>query len=136
MSGLKTIIAAGLSSVFLASTAVAMPGSARDRVQTFAACAGRLSALEENQRLFDGTASEETAARKAMFDLLIEATLPDAKREGLAGRQALHWQVDAKMAQAVLLQQATFGTNPKQVTRARQAAEQHLASCEQLLLGT
>lgn len=135
MSGLRTIIAAGLSSVFLMSDAFAMPGSASERVKAFAACAGRLSALEENQRLFDGPLSEKTAARKAMFDSLVEATLPDARAEGFSGRQALHWQVDAKMAQAVLLQQSVFGTDPARADEARQLANDYLATCDRLLLG-
>jgi len=136
MSGLKTIITAGLSSLILSSSVVAMPGSATERVQIFAACAGRLSALEESERLFDGPQSEKTAEHRSMFDMMIEATLPDAKSEGMNGRTALHWQVDAKMAQAQLLQLAVFGTDAERKAQAQAHSDHHIAICRQLLLGS
>ncbi|GGE47182.1 hypothetical protein [Actibacterium pelagium] len=135
MSSLKTFAIAGISSLILPTLAAALPEKATDRVQVFATCAGRLSALEESQRLFEGPLSEKTATRRDMFSLLVDATLPDAKDEGLNGRTALHWRVEAKMAQAVLLQQAMFGTDPLRSAQAQTAADQHIATCEQLLLG-
>ena len=128
-------MAAGLSILILAQSGMAMPSTPIERVKVFAACAGRLSALEEQQRLFDGALSEQTAAQKSLFDTLISATLPDARKDGVTGRQALGWQVDAKMAQAVLLQQAVFGTDTDQAQRARRTADQYVKTCKQLILG-
>ena len=135
MGSLKTILVCVLAPVLLASGAVALPFSPSERVKVFAQCAGRLSALEEHQRLFDGAASERTAQRKRLFDEVIGALIDDAVADGMPRRQALHWQVDAKMAQHVLLQQAYFGTDTRRATLAQQAANTYLNSCDGLLLG-
>ena len=135
MSGMKTILFLILAHVPLAAAATGLPHSPIERVRIFATCAGRLSALEEQQRLFDGAASDRTARQKTIFDSLIAATLPDARAHGLAGRAALHWQVDAKMAQAALLQTAVFGGDQARTVRARRLADGYLAGCRRLILG-
>lgn len=112
-----------------------MPASPTERLQLFATCAGRLSALEEHQRLFDGPASERTAARKRAFDDIIAAMIPAAVDYGMPRMQALAWQVDAKMAHAVLMQQATFGTDDIRRRNAAQTVEIRLSDCDGLLLG-
>lgn len=135
MSSLKTFVGAPLIAILVAGPAVALPSSTQDRIQTFAYCAGRISALEEQQRLFDGPASERTAARLRDFETLIAALLPYARDEGIDGPQILNWRIDAKMAQAQLLQTAVFGTDEDRARHARDLADSYIATCQQLLLG-
>lgn len=135
MGVLKTIFGAALALISANTAVQALPHSPSARVQVFATCAGRLSALEEHQRMFDGPASEVTAKHKATFDDVIAALLPDAHKQGMPRRQALIWQVEAKMSQAVLMQQATFGTDARRVQAAKQAAQARIDECSGLLLG-
>lgn len=135
MSSLRTLIVGFIALVGLTAPAVSLPHSPSARVQLFATCAGRLSALEEHQRMFDGPASEQTAQHKAMFDEIISALMPDARAYGLPGRQALAWQIEAKMAHAVLMQRATFSTDPRAKERAQIASQARLSQCQGLLLG-
>lgn len=135
MGFLKIFSCAVLASLTLASTVWGMSYSPSERLRIFATCAGRLSALEEHQRLFDGPASEITARQKARFDEIIAALLPHAVDHGMPGRQALAWQIEAKMAQAVLLQRAAFHRDSLLASRARSAARTRLSACDGLLLG-
>ncbi len=136
MCCLKTYTGACLLFLTFSVAAMGLPASAVERTKIFAACAGRLSALEEHQRLFDGPLSERTAETLSLFNVLIDATLPDAVTIGFSGRDALAWQIDAKMAQAQLLQQAFFGTKPARNLRARDLATRYIQSCEKLIIGS
>lgn len=113
----------------------AFPSSPSEQLRVFATCAGRLSALEEHQRLFDGPASEKTAAQKRLFDDVISALIDDAVAYGMPRPQALNWQVQAKMAHAMLRQQATFGTSPSRADAAERVLRVEIAACDGLLLG-
>lgn len=135
MCGIKTLLACILIAAPLCAQADGLPSSPVERLRIFTDCAGRLSALEEQQRMFDGPSSEKTAQLKMVFDDLIAATLPDAQPRGISGKTALHWQVNAKMAQAVLLQTAVFGTSADRAARAGALADQYLTSCRRLILG-
>lgn len=135
MSRKKTICGAALGILMSSGPTLAVPATTVERLKVFAECAGRNSALEEQQRLFDGPASEKTAARVQEIESLIEALLPLAQATGTTGRDVLNWRVDAKMAQAVLLQQATFSLNTERARTARQMAQAHLNTCANLFLG-
>lgn len=130
MSGLKTFTLSLCTLCCLASTALGLPNEPAERLKIFADCAGRFSALEEHQRLFDGPLSERTAQQIRYFDDIIAALLPDA---ALPGRKVLAWRIDAKMAQASLLQQATFGTTAPRKARADSLSSQYLQGCSGLL---
>lgn len=109
-----------------------MPQDAARQVEEFAICTGRLSALMEHQWMTDGPGSEETALRRAGFASLVEAVLPDS---GLEGRAVLALRIEAKMAHAMLLQQASFGTDPVRRAWAQSRAVQLIAQCDGMLLG-
>lgn len=113
----------------------AFPSSPSEQLRVFATCAGRLSALEEHQRLFDGPASEKTAAQKRLFDDVISALIDDAVAYGMPRPQALNWQVQAKMAHAMLRQQVTFGTSPTRADAAERVLRVEIEACNGLLLG-
>ncbi len=131
MSGLKTYLCAVLVWMLWTGSAIALPQDAQTRAKTFATCAGRMSALMEHQWMFDGAASDRTERVRAGFVALVDATLGGP----VTGRQALAWRIDAKMAQARLLQLAQFGTDDRLRRQAKRSAWLYLSECESLLLG-
>jgi hypothetical protein len=121
--GLETFLA-----VLMLGVAPA-PGAADPLLREFAVCAGRLSAVMEDQWMFDGPGSERTAEELGAMVSLIEASMP----EGL-GKTVLAWRIDAKVAQRGLLHQARFGTDPRLAETAAARAEALAARCRALTL--
>jgi hypothetical protein len=78
-------------------------GNGSAALHQFAVCAGRFSALMEHQWLVDGPASEQTALHRAAMLSLVEAVQGDGD-----AKQAMHWRITAKVAQAGLLSRAHF----------------------------
>lgn len=106
MCDLQTLFRALALTLALSSPAAAWAEMdvAQDQLQFFATCTGRLSALMEHQWMFDGPASDLTKDRRdAMLSLVEAVALPDDSN------RILLWRVEAKHAQAALLQQAAFG---------------------------
>ncbi|MEM8979282.1 MAG: hypothetical protein AAGD04_07350 [Pseudomonadota bacterium] len=136
MSSFKTILAALLCFVMSAQAIFALPQSPSERVQVFATCAGRYSALAEHQRFFDGEASERAEAKKEDFERLIEAILPVALDWGTPGAQIISWRITAKFAQAELLHRGSFHSDAFMAKRSKEIAIKFLADCDGLALGT
>lgn len=109
--------------------AVAAPGEFSDPVLIFAACAGRLSAEMEHRWLDGRDATDITRQRAAMIDLV------DAVRPEDRGIEILARRIEAKFAQAALLQRATFGTDPEEARRARALAGRARGQCLALMPG-
>lgn len=86
---------------FILGSYLTGPGAADPLAREFALCAGRYSALVEHQWLVDGLASEATALTRDAFVQMIEAVSPPD-----LARKALHWRIEAKVAQAALLSRA------------------------------
>ncbi|MEP2532771.1 hypothetical protein [Shimia sp.] len=132
MGSIKTI----LSSLVL-SAAVAPIGPAAlsqslitsDPLQFFATCAGRLSAEMEFQWMFDGAAADRISQERLAVLDIIDAMMPPDQ-----GRTVLNWRVEAKMAQAALLTQATFATQDRRADNARTLALRNVESCRAQLL--
>jgi hypothetical protein len=122
--GLETFLA-----VFMLGAATA-PAAADPLLRDFAVCAGRLSALMEDQWMFDGPGSERTAAELSAVVSLIEASMDPG-----AGRQVLAWRIDAKVAQRGLLHQARFARETRLAETAAARAEALAAECRSLTLG-
>ena len=118
---------------FLAVLAVGLstsgPATADPLLREFAVCAGRLSAVMEDQWMFDGPGSERTAGELHAMVSLIEASMPQG-----AGRQVLAWRIDAKVAQRGLLHQARFAQDPKLAETAAARAEALAAECRSMIL--
>ena len=115
----------------LVSPARSLPQTqGNELLRTFATCAGRLSATMEYQWMFDGPESERTDRSVNGFDVLIEAVMGPE----ITGRQLMGWRIDAKIAQARLLNLAAFGQDPRLRVHAAQMAEQYLNQCKTLLL--
>ena len=121
--GLETFLA-----VFMLGVAPA-PGAADPLLREFAVCAGRLSALMEDQWMFDGPASERTAEELGAMVSLIDASMP---RD--AGRQVMAWRIDAKVAQRGLLHQARFARDDRVAETAAARAEALAAECRAMIL--
>lgn len=121
-----------LRTIILSSLALLPAGGvfAHDNpLQTFAACAGRLSAVMEHQWLMQDPTSEATEAQRATMLTLVDAIMtPDQ------GRDVLSWRVDAKQAHAVLLKRATFNPDRTDAAWALRRADAELAACTGLLL--
>ncbi|MBN9886343.1 hypothetical protein [Salipiger abyssi] len=119
--------------------AAAPPGEAparvTDRARLFADCAGRLSASVEFTWLMQRGDGGRDQALRSGFEALIAAILPDARAAGLDGRALLHRRLAAKAAQARLLHDAEFGTDPRRAARARLLASRHRAACAAMLPG-
>jgi hypothetical protein len=117
---------------FLAVLAVGLatsPATANPLLREFAVCAGRLSAVMEDQWMFDGPGSERTADELAAMVSLIEASMPEG-----AGRQVMAWRIDAKVAQRALLHQARFVADQRLAKTAAARAEALAAECRSMLL--
>lgn len=121
--GLETFLA-----VLMLAAATA-PGAADPLLREFAVCAGRLSAVMEDQWMFDGPGSERTAQELQAVASLIEATMPKD-----AGRQVMAWRIDAKVAQRGLLHQARFQRDKRLAETAAARAEALAASCRAMVL--
>ncbi len=129
MCGLKTISRALALMLALSPPPAAWAEShaAKDQLQFFATCTGRLSALMEHQWMFDGPASDLTKDRRdAMFSLVEAVALPDDTR------RVLLWRVEAKHAQAALLQQAAFGAGTA-AQNAQRIADRLMQDCTAVL---
>lgn len=131
MSSLKTILVCALALYggwFGGNAAQATPGKLADPVSTIAGCAGRLSALMEHKWLMGEDADHIQRRREAMVEILDAMMSPDTGRTVLARR------IEAKQAQARLLQRSVFNDDKDDAERARVRAEIAIASCEALLL--
>ena len=97
MSNLKTFV---LALVILPASTYAMSNTL---FSTFASCTGRLSAEMEHAWLMNDPRADDLAHRRGQFVDLLEAVVPDDQK-----RHALTLRIDAKLAHAALLTQATF----------------------------
>lgn len=131
LSCLAVLLAAAFP---LSVTAAPFPHSPSQRLELFQTCAGRLSAeIEHGWLMSRDTALAET--RRAEFDLLAEAVLPDALDWGMPREMSMHWRITAKAAQASLLSEAVFALDPSRAERARLLATQRLGECDGLVIG-
>jgi hypothetical protein len=129
MCGLKTCLRAALPGLLVFLQAPAISAQTAD-LQTFASCAGRLSALMEHQWLLSDPASDLTARqRDAMLSLVSAMSSPDQEAT------ALTWRIEAKAAQAGLLSLARFGTKDRTAAQAARRSDDLLGMCRSLLLG-
>lgn len=127
MIGLKTFSCACL----LLSLALPAAGQVRisnDYLQTFATCAGRLTAQMQHQWLVSDPAADRTEAERAAMIDLLEAVQPDG-----AGREVLSHRLAARQAHAALLTRATFNKNAKDAQWAQRRATAEISQCLALM---
>ena len=107
------------------------PGAAQEPMERiFAECAGRFSAEREHAWLMKPDDASYFEARRSTFLSLLEATLT-----GQRNRTTLTHRIEAKIAHAGLLTQATFGSDKNRAASAKRLAARHIDQCQSLLLG-
>jgi hypothetical protein len=133
MGALETFLrSACLSLIVSVQTAPAIAQAnapSTDPLHLFATCAGRLSAQVEDQWMFDGPASEKTAAELGAMAALIDASIAPSQ-----GAEVMNWRINAKVAYRALLHQVRFGTDPGRAAIAAARAETLAAECRSLML--
>lgn len=131
MGGLKTYVLGLLVAMICGTQALAAPDLSRDPARFFATCLGRFSATMEHEWLM-GRDGEQARDQRAMFETLLEVVAPDS---ALSRADILHMRIEAKFAQAKLLQVASFHTDARQKRYAAGLARREIGSCAALLLG-
>lgn len=124
MGGMKT------SAVILGvvATGVCATPATSDLSRDFAGCVGRYSAMLEHAWLMQAPEAEEYERLRGAFLSLLDAV------GNTSSPDALNHRIEAKVAQATLLQQASFGTDAARSEWAQERSEEFLASCRYLLL--
>lgn len=125
---------AGLAQAFPGSGA--FPTSPGQRAQAFAYCAGAYLAVAEHRGSLDGTVQDRAMDRRALFADMLDAVTPDAIAFGTPSGQITALRVQARADLRRLLAMSEFNMTPERAQPARQAAEQTIARCNALLLGT
>ncbi len=126
MGILKTLLVSAMLAAWTAGPAPA--NNLNDPLIVFAGCAGRFSAQMEHHWLMGRDPSHVQQRRQDMIDLL-EAIQPPGR-----GKEVLARRLEAKYAQAVLLQRAEFTADPVEADHARNHAISAIATCSALLL--
>lgn len=94
----------------------------------FATCAGRFSAELEHAWLMSDEQADEIERSRHMFIDLLNAAIPSEQ-----SRHALHLRIEAKVAHASLLTQATFSRDQERALWAVRRAEAEIAYCNGFL---
>ncbi|MGA9252285.1 MAG: hypothetical protein WBV78_12980 [Roseobacter sp.] len=126
MSGIKRLLTTAIVAAFCTGPVQADV----DLKQVFAGCAGRMSAEMERSWLLSTSDAERYETQRASFQTLLDAVVPQEEQ-----RSVLIYRIETKIAHASLLATADFGVDPARAQRAQKIAQQHVASCERLLLG-
>lgn len=109
------------------ATGVAAPGEISDPAMVFSACAGRLSAEMEHRWLTGRDPTEVTRQRATMIELVDATRMPDH------GPLLMARRIEAKVAQAALLQRAMFSRDPDVVKQAMIHARAARQTCLSLI---
>lgn len=126
MSGLKTITLSFL--IFLLGSVGARVAADQALLTSFSVCAGRVSAQLEHQWLLQDPQAQETERVRDGLRDVIGALVTDADRV-----HALGLRIEAKQAQAVLLRQASFGTDRARARWAADRARAQVVGCTALV---
>jgi len=117
------------------STAGNTPGTPWKRAEVFATCSGRLAALAARQQAERDPASTDTVRQREMFELMLEATLPEAVTYGVPQDEPLRWRSAGWVETAGLLADMTYAGDEIRTARAAAALDARISDCTGLLLG-
>jgi len=132
---LKTALRGAACLTFMASATLALPGTPWKRAELFATCSGRLAAMAAHQQAMDQPAWAATLDRRDSFDMLLEATLPDAIAHGVPQGEAKRWRATGWSEIAVLLADSSYSFDEGRAQRARAALQARIGDCQAVLLG-
>ncbi|MBL3568490.1 hypothetical protein JMJ94_03115 [Rhodovulum visakhapatnamense] len=113
----------------------ATPGTPWKRAELFATCSGRLSAITARQQAVDDPAWPRTMDQRDMFNLMLEATLPEAIRFGVPKDEPVLWRSAGWAEMAGLLADIAYSFDSGRADRARAALADRMSDCTGLLLG-
>lgn len=127
----KTVERLTLTAVLISAalSASAQYLSPSQRALAFATCAGRFLAVESRW----GEPMPEDSA-SALFDSLVDATLPDAIDYGMPERAAIDARVQAWRSHAYLRQDMRHAVDSRRIDRAAAQLKRDLESCKALVL--
>jgi len=113
--------------------AAALPVRSYERAEVFATCSGRLAAFAARQRGLNQDAGE-TARLARAFDMLVEATMPDAVEDGVPPGHDRIWRGRGWGEVAALLADADYSFDAVRAQRARVEIQARIADCRAVLL--
>ncbi|TCP43109.1 hypothetical protein [Rhodovulum marinum] len=134
----ERILGGALAAALCAPAALAAPSTPAtpwQRAELFATCSGRLAAMATRQHADRDPAWSETAEQRAMFDMMLDATLPSAMDHGVPQDAPLRWRSAGWVEMAGLLADISYSDDPGRMTRARDALTARIGACTGLLLG-
>ena len=115
--------------------AASLPRDPAEQARIFAACMGRYTAAMEHAWLLGNADGATPQARRELFEMMLDAILPDAREAGFEGIDAWRYRSGAKQAQSRLLQLSSFDPDRDRARRAQTLARRQIAICESLILG-
>jgi len=134
MKQAKRILAAAACAFLTGPAALSAESlNLEERVQAFATCAGRLSALATRQRALHDPGSEVTGQLSSTFETLLAATLPDAD-SGIDETRAVQWRAAGWVEVAHLLGREHYADDSRDIDRARADLARRITICQRLVL--
>ncbi len=115
-----------------APAAIAMQGAVPSRVQDFAICLGRLSAMMANPGILPDLSPDQIRADRQDFTDLLMASLPGATDSDMR-HKAMTWRVQARAAQSGLLRIAAYSTDARRVRIAQATLRRQVLACHGML---
>ncbi|MGC9370741.1 MAG: hypothetical protein ACP5DX_14475 [Paracoccaceae bacterium] len=131
----KTALRGAACLTLMASATLALPGTPWKRAELFATCSGRLAAMAAHQQAMDQPGWTATLDRRDSFDLMLEATLPEAIAHGVPRDEAKRWRAHGWTEIAVLLADSSYSFDEGRARRARAALQARIGDCQSVLLG-
>ncbi|MBL3594922.1 hypothetical protein JMM63_04945 [Rhodovulum sulfidophilum] len=138
MARVTLVAATGFATALILATAPAHPappGTPWKRAEVFATCSGRLAAVSARQQAEHDPDWPRTVSQRDMFNLMLEATLPEAIRFGVPRREPVLWRSAGWSEMAGLLADIAYSGDRGRAERARAALARRLSDCTGLLLG-
>jgi len=101
----------------------------------FATCAGRLAAMASHEYRKSPEQFHDTLNQIALFNELLEATLPLAEDNGLDRIEVEGWRYQARNDIAVAIDNAFFSYDSQIAEFAKQKVQREVDSCRALIGG-
>ncbi len=118
----------------MTTAAPAMPTSPSQRAQVFAVCAGRMDALATHKTAMRDAEAGRLRAQADDFDLLLDASLPDALNYGVPPELPRQWRAQGWIEIAGHLADSAYSFDPGLAERSEQWMDRKVADCQDMLL--
>ena len=131
---MATTLSFTLSAPLTAPAAQALPARSFERAELFASCAGRLAALAAHQHGYGEAGAERTQALVETFEMMLDATLPDAYADGVPEGQSDKWRNWGWRETAMLLAASHSSYDTLSADDASDALAERIAACTSVVL--